>query len=123
MVNAPPGSTVVVSRWQRYLRARPWVVDVSIALVSVFISFPGISVAVDGAPLPAPRWPGFLITGTACAALAWARSRPRGTAAVTIACAIALAGLGYTLSPLLLSSAMVALFFMALRTSPKTAYT
>ena len=113
----------MVSRWQRYLRARPWVVDVSIALVSVFISFPGITVAVDGAPLPAPRWPGFLITGIACAALAWARSRPCGTAAVTIACAIALAGLGYTLSPLLLAPVMVALFFTALRTSPKTAYT
>jgi signal transduction histidine kinase len=112
----------MVSRWQRYLRARPWVVDVSIALVSVFISFPGITVAVDGAPLPAPRWPGFLITGIACAALAWARSRPRGTAAVTIACAIALAGLGYILSPLLLAPVMAALFFTALRTSPKNAY-
>jgi hypothetical protein len=79
----------MASRWQRHVRARPWVADVSIALVSVFISFPGITVAVDRAPLPAPRWPGFLLIGIACAALAWARSRPCDTAAVTIACAIA----------------------------------
>jgi signal transduction histidine kinase len=112
----------MLTRWQRYARARPWAADVAVVLVSVFISFPGVTVAVDGAAVPAPRWPGYLLTGTACAALAAARSRPRGTAAVTIACAIALAGLGYTLSPLLLAPVMAALFFTALRTSPKTAY-
>jgi signal transduction histidine kinase len=112
----------MLSRWQRDRRAHPWAVDVTVALVLVFISFPGLTVSVDGAPIPAPRWPGFLLTGIACAALAWARSRPRATAVVTVACATALAALGYTLSPLLLASAMVALFFVALRTSQKTAY-
>ena len=52
----------------------------------------------------------------------WVRSHPRATAVVTIACATALAALGYTLSPLLLAPAMIALFFVALRTSQKTAY-
>ena len=112
----------MLSRWQRYLRAHPRAIDVIVALVPVFISFPGITVSVDGAPIPAPRWPGYLLTGIACAALVWARSRPRATAVVTVACAAALAALGYTLSPLLLAPAMVALFFVALRTSQKTAY-
>ena len=112
----------MLSRWQRYLRAHPRAIDVIVALVPVFISFPGITVSVDGAPIPAPRWPGYLLTGIACAALVWARSRPRATAVVTVACATALAALGYTLSPLLLAPAMVALFFVALRTSQKTAY-
>ena len=95
------------SRWQRYVRAHPWAIDVIIAVVPVFISFPGISVSMDGAPLPAPRWPGYLITGIACAALLWARRRPVGTAVVTIGCAIVLAALGYTMSPLLLAPVMV----------------
>ena len=110
------------SRWQRYVRAHPWAIDVIIAVVPVFISFPGISVSMDGAPLPAPRWPGYLITGIACAALLWARRRPVGTAVVTIGCAIVLAALGYTMSPLLLAPVMVALAFVALRTSQKTAF-
>jgi signal transduction histidine kinase len=109
------------SRWQRYLRAHPRAIDATVALVPVFISFPGITVSVDGAPVPA-HWPGYLLTGIACAALAWARSHPRLTAVVTIACATALAALAYTLSPLLLAPAMVALFFLALRTGQKTAY-
>ena len=113
----------MLSRWQRYIRAHPWAVDVTVALVLVFISFPGVTVSVDSAPVPAPRWPGYLLTGIACVALIGARRRPRVTAAVTIACATAVAALGYTLSPLLLAPAMVALFFVALRTSQKTAYT
>ena len=112
----------MLSRWQRYLRAHPRSVDVTVALVPVFISFPGLEVSLDGIPVPAPHWPGYLLTGIACAALMWARSHPRATAVVTIACATALAALGYTLSPLLLAPTMIALFFVALRASQKTAY-
>ena len=60
----------MLTRWQHYVRARPWAADVAVVLVTVFISFPGVTVAVDGALVPAPRWPGYLLTGTACAALA-----------------------------------------------------
>jgi hypothetical protein len=45
----------MLSRWQRYLRTHPWAVDVTVALVSVFISFPGVTVSMDGAPVPSPR--------------------------------------------------------------------
>jgi signal transduction histidine kinase len=112
----------MLSRWQRYLRTHPWAVDVTVALVAVFISFPGVTVSMDGAPVPAPYWRGYLLTGVACAALMWVRRSPRVTAVVTVACATVLAALGYTPSPLLLAPAMVALFFVALRTSQKTAY-
>lgn len=112
----------MLSRWQRYVRAHPRSIDVVVALVPVLISFPGVTVSVDGAPIPEPSWTGYLLTGLACAALAGARSRPRVTSATTVACAAALAALGYTLSPLLLSPAMAALFFVALRTSQRTAY-
>jgi signal transduction histidine kinase len=113
----------MLSRWQHYLRAHPRAGDLALALVPVFIAFPGVSVTVDSAPAPSPRWPGYLITGIACAALFWVRRHPRTTAVLTITCAIALAAHGYTLSPLLLSPAMVALAFVALRTAQKTAYT
>jgi signal transduction histidine kinase len=112
----------MMSRWQRYLRTHLRAADVALALVSVCIALPGVLVSVDGAPLPALRWPSFLITGIACAALMWVRRRPRVTAVVTIACAISLAALHYTLSPLLLAPAMVALAFVALHTSQRTAY-
>jgi signal transduction histidine kinase len=112
----------MISLWQRYVRAHPRAVDVSMTLVSVFISFPGVTVSVDGAPLPSGLWPGYLLTGIACAAMAWLRSYPRAIAVVAIACATALAALGYTLSPLLLAPTMVALFFVALRASQKTAF-
>jgi signal transduction histidine kinase len=108
------------SPWQRFVRAHPRAVDAAVVLVAVFISFPGIRVSVDGAPVPA-LWPGYLLIGIACAALTGARSRPAAIAAVTVACATALAALGFTLTPLLLTPVMVALFFLALRTSPKTA--
>ena len=108
------------SRWQRYFRAHPWAIDVIIAAVPVFISFPGVTVSMDGAHVPSPRWPGYLVTGLACAALILARRFPRVTAAVTVACATVLAADGYTLSPLLLAPVMVALAFVALRASPKT---
>jgi signal transduction histidine kinase len=112
----------MLSRWQRYFRAHPRAVDVTIALVPVFISFPGVTVSIDGSPVPSPKWPGYLITGVACAALIWARRRPAVATAVAVGCACALAARGYTLSPLLLAPAMVALCFVALRTSQKIAY-
>jgi signal transduction histidine kinase len=112
----------MLSRWQRYLRAHPRAGDLALALVPVFIAFPGVTVTVDSAPAPSPRWPGYLITGIACAALFWVRRFPRTTAVLTITCAIALAAHGYTLSPLLLTPAMVALAFVALRSAQKVAY-
>jgi signal transduction histidine kinase len=111
----------MLSRWQRYLRAHPRAIDVALALVPVFIAFPGVTVSVDAAQLPV-HWPGFLLTGIACAALACVRSRPRTIAVMTVACATAMAALHFTLSPLLLAPAMVALFFVANRASQKTAY-
>jgi signal transduction histidine kinase len=122
MVNAPAGSPVVLSGWQRYVRARPWAVDVTVALVPVFIAFPGVPLSMDGALVPSPRWPGYLLTGIACAALIRVRRRPVVIAAVTVGCATALAALGYTLSPLLLAPAMVALAFVAMRATQKTVY-
>jgi signal transduction histidine kinase len=110
------------SRWQRYFRAHPWATDVIIAVVPVFIAFPGVTVSIDGAHVPSPRWPGYLLTGIACAALVLVRRFPRVTAAVTVACATVLAAHGYTLTPLLLAPVMVALAFVALRTTGKTVY-
>jgi signal transduction histidine kinase len=122
MASEPAGSAFMLNRWQHYLRTHPWAVDVTLAVVPVFISFPGVTVSMDGAPLPSPRWAGYLITGIACAALIWVRRRPGAITVVTVACAVTLAALGFTLSPLLLSPAMIALAFLALRSSQKIAY-
>lgn len=112
----------MVASWQRYFRVHQRAVDVTLAVVTVLISFPGVTVSVDSAPVGSPRWAGYLLTGIACAALFWVRRHPAAATAVTVACAAALAARGYTLSPLLLSPAMIALAFMALRTSQKITF-
>jgi signal transduction histidine kinase len=119
MVNAPAGSTVMLSRWQRYFRVHPWAGGVMLAVVPVFITFPGVMVSVDRAAVPAPLWRGYLLAGISCAALMGVRRYPGATMAATTACAVTLAAVGYTLTPLLLTPVMVALFFVAMRTGQK----
>lgn len=111
----------MLSRWLGYLRSNPKASDVAIVLVSVVFSFPGVIVSADTAPVPSPHWRGYLVTGVACAALLGVRRHPHVIRAATVACAAALAGLGYTLSPLLLAPTMIALAFVALRAGQKHA--
>jgi len=108
-------------RWQRLARAHPVAVDAIAALALVGVSFSGTVLSAPGAP--APSWSsGIGLSCVACAALLGRRRYPRITAGVTIACALALAALGYVLTPLLLAPAMVALFSLAFRAGPRTAW-
>ena len=110
-------------RWQRYLRDHPRIVDTMIALILVTLSFPGIAVGLDTAPIPEPqRWSGGLLMGIACAAFLWHRRHLPVTVVVTIACTVAVTALGYALTPLLLAPAMAVLFLVAVRTSQRTGY-
>ncbi|MGI5328616.1 sensor histidine kinase [Actinomadura nitritigenes] len=115
------GGSQVPSRWQRLRRDRPWVIDAVTALAPVLVTFPGVEVSVDGLAVPSPEWHGFVCTGIACASLAGVRHVPRLVAVVTLACTIALAALGYPLTPLLLTPVMIALAFVVSRTGPRTA--
>lgn len=109
----------MLSRWQHYARDHPHIVDAAVVFVVAAISLPGVTLSVPGAAEPS-RTPGMLLTGAACLSLLGHRSHPKATAAVTVACTIALASLGYLLTPLLLAPAMTALFSLAMRSSYKT---
>jgi signal transduction histidine kinase len=106
-------------RWRRYLRRHPRAVDVAVAVGPVFFAFPGVNVSVNGAPVP-ETWPGYLLAGGACAALGWARRYPSSCLIAVVACTTAMAAIGFTMTPLLLAPAMVALFFTALLNEPAT---
>jgi len=108
-------------RWQRYLRAHPWAADGAMAFVLLTVTLPGSELALHGVTLPA-RWPGWVVSVVACAALLSHRRHPRAAAVVTAACTVVLVALGYLLSPLLLAPTIAALFLLAVHESQRTAY-
>ena len=111
----------MMSAWQRYLSDHPRVADAATVLVLLSFTLPGAVLGVTGVSQPA-RYPGWILAAIACAAVTGHRSRPRLAALAAIACTVAITALGYVLTPLLLAPAMAALFFLALRTSQRTAY-
>ncbi|GAB3989077.1 histidine kinase [Actinoallomurus acanthiterrae] len=105
---------MITSRW-RGLRAQLRPVDVVASLLLFACSFPGSVVGLPGSTghLGVAWWPGVLLAGISCIALLWHRGRPRATVAVTTACAVAMAALGYLLTVLLLGPLMAALYSLA----------
>src|SRR5258708_6062575 len=108
--------------WQRYLHHNPRIVDAAIVLALMSVSLPRSLLGVSGVS-PPRRWPRWPLAGLAGAAFMWRRGPPRLTALVSVGCTVALTALGYVLTPLLLAPAMAALFALAVRASPRTAYT
>ncbi|GAA1962664.1 sensor histidine kinase [Kitasatospora viridis] len=110
------------THWQRYLRDHPRAVDTALALLIFANAFPGSMLRNPGTAARAAWWPGVIVTGIACVALLWRRSRPLLTVVVTTVCAVPVVVLGYLLSPLLLAPVMLALYSLAARARPRTTY-
>ncbi|MEU9171190.1 histidine kinase [Streptomyces sp. NPDC048420] len=104
-------------------RIRPRFSDTALPLTLFVCSVPGSLITLPGDDPAVSWWPGVLLTGSACVGLLWRRSRPRLTTAVAIACATAVAALGYIVTVLLLGPLMTALYCLALRTDRRTANT
>jgi signal transduction histidine kinase len=77
---------------------------------------PGWFGVAEGSAAAPPWWAAVLLSGISCATLLTHRDRPRTTVAVTTACAVAAAALGYLHTVLSLGPVMVALYSFALRT-------
>ncbi|MCO6008026.1 sensor histidine kinase [Actinoallomurus purpureus] len=109
----------MITSWQRYVRGHPHVFTVAVALLLFAASFPG---SMLSRPHPSGRvqWPAVLLSGIACTALLWHHSRPRTTVTLTAAGVVAMAALGYLLTPLLMAPVMAALYSLAIRTDRST---
>ena len=111
----------MITTWQRYQREHSRALDAALALLLFGNAFPGTMSTSPSGGNAVSWWPGVLLVGVSCIGLTWRRSRPWAVAALTAACAIAIAGLGYLPSPLTLGPLMVAVFTLADRTERRTA--
>ncbi|MFI1213495.1 sensor histidine kinase [Streptomyces sp. NPDC020802] len=113
----------MINSVQRLLRDHPRTVDAVMVAVLLACSFPGSMVHLPGSVLDVAWWPGVLLTGIACIALLWRRTRPRTTVVITVVCSMVVTALGYLLTALLLGPLMVALYSLAARSNRRTANT
>ncbi|AXG81825.1 sensor histidine kinase [Streptomyces paludis] len=80
----------------------------------------GASINIPGVGQPQQTWPAHLFAGISCLALLKGRGHPRATVAVVTACTVTTGALGYLLTPLLLAPLMLALYWLAADTGPRT---
>ncbi|MEU6200735.1 sensor histidine kinase [Streptomyces sp. NPDC047061] len=113
----------MIDSLQRYARRRHLALDALLALGLFGCSLLTCLGALEGQDPPGAWWPTALVSVISCAALAWRRTRPRATAALTLAGALAMTALGHLVTVLLLGPLMVALFALAARTNRRTANT
>ncbi|MEX5713157.1 histidine kinase [Parafrankia sp. FMc6] len=103
----------MIVAWWRDVPDRPCFAQVAVASLLLAAAVPGSR--LQGSPLlDRPLWPALLSTGLACAALLLCRRHPLVTATLAASGAVALAALGYLLSPLLLGPLIVAVYWLAL---------
>lgn len=82
----------------------------------------GVHLVGPGESRPESVWLADAISGLSCLALFRARRHPRTTVVITALCGIATGVLGFLLTPLLLAPVMVALYWLAVTTTARTAW-
>ncbi len=106
----------MINGWRRYVRDHPHSADGVGALLLFAASIPGSVQTTPDSTGRTERWPGLFFEAISCTALLWRRSHPRTTVTATPACAVAMTALDYLLTPLLLTPAMIAFYWLAVRT-------
>ncbi|MGF7235134.1 MAG: sensor histidine kinase [Frankia sp.] len=110
----------MIDGW-RYVRDHP-PTDAVVAVLLLALSVPGSVLSTPHSTDQVEWWPAVLLAGIACAALLLHRGHPRLTVAVTTACAVSVAALGYLLTVLLLAPLMAALYWLGAYRGWKTTY-
>ncbi|MGW0711416.1 sensor histidine kinase [Streptomyces sp. NPDC002643] len=110
----------MTSNLERHSERRPRVVDTVMYLALFGCVALGASLDFPGMDLPKKDWPAVLLAGISCLGLLKARIHPRSALAVATTCTVATGALGYLLTPLLLAPLMMALYWLALSTDPRT---
>ncbi|WP_431918151.1 sensor histidine kinase [Nonomuraea jabiensis] len=114
---------VMTSSWRHFGKDHPRVVDVALTVVLLLaVSGPAVLNAglsttdnLTWASAIPPAVVGLM-------ALLWRRSFPRTVVVVTALCAAVAGGFGYLITPLLLTPVMIALYELAVRVPPRTAW-
>lgn len=114
--------TVVIDL-EQYAERSPWLTDVVIVTALIGGAVLGLTLVGPGESRPDNVWVAALLTGLACLNLLKARGHARTAVVVTTLCAVVTGSLGYLLTPLLLAPVMVALYWLAATTTPRTSWT
>ena len=111
----------MIDTWRRFTEQHPRVIDVLILLVLMANAVVAGHLGTAGPSAPTAQWHELVVTAVGAVALFWRRRYPRTVAVLTGVSAVAVAGLGYLPSLLLIGPAMIALFSLAALTSRRTA--
>lgn len=107
---------------EEYVERYPRLTDAVIVLALLGGVVIGANLVGPGESRPQDVWVAEVVAGIACLVLFKARERPRITVVVTTVCSVAVGGLGFILSPLLLAPLMVALYWLAATTDSRTTW-
>ncbi|WP_410791836.1 sensor histidine kinase [Kribbella sp. C-35] len=105
-----------------YAERHPWLTDTGVVLAVLGSGVLGVHLVGPGDSHPQDVWVADAVTALACLSLFKAREHPRVTVAATTICAVVTGSLGYLLTPLLLAPVMVALYWLAVTTTSRTAW-
>ncbi|MFG1819622.1 sensor histidine kinase [Kribbella sp. NPDC049174] len=108
---------------EQYTERNPWLTDAVIVTALFGGAVLGLTLVGPGEGRPDNVWGAALLTGLACLTLLKARGHARTAVVVTTLCAVVTGSLGYLLTPLLLAPVMVALYWLAATTTPRTSWT
>jgi signal transduction histidine kinase len=114
---------MVVIDLEQYTERNPWLTDAVIVTALIGGAVLGLTLVGPGESRPDNVWVAALLTGLACLTLLKARGHARTAVVVTTLCAVVTGSLGYLLTPLLLAPVMVALYWLAATTTPRTSWT
>lgn len=114
---------MVVIDLEQYADRNPWLTDAVIVTALIGGAVLGLTLVGPGESRPGNVWVAALVTGLACLTLLKARDHARTAVVVTALCAVVTGGLGHLLTPLLLAPVMVALYWLAATTTPRTSWT
>ncbi|WP_371664063.1 sensor histidine kinase [Streptomyces sp. NBC_00280] len=105
---------------ERYSGRRITATDVILVLGLLGTVTLGASIAIPGVSQPEQNWPAEALAAVSCLAQLKARTHPRTTVLVATVCTLITLALDYLLTPLLLAPLMIALYWLAAGTDPRT---
>jgi signal transduction histidine kinase len=100
----------------------PWLTDVVVVIALLGSTLLGVHLVGPGENRPEEIWTASAVTTLACLVLVRGRRHPRSAVVVTTLCTVVTGSLGFLLTPLLLAPVMVALYWLAVTHTSRTAW-